>query len=82
MRFYTRQHRFYCGVDWHARTLHVCVLDPDGQVVYDKSLPCQPKAFLHAVTPCCRWRTYWLSWTSCRAEVTSCLVQPLAGTKA
>jgi hypothetical protein len=24
MRFYTRQHRFYCGVDLHARTMHVC----------------------------------------------------------
>src|SRR6516165_9747731 len=27
MRFYSRQHRFYCGVDLHARTMHVCVLD-------------------------------------------------------
>jgi hypothetical protein len=27
MRFYTDQHRFYRGVDLHARTLVVCTLD-------------------------------------------------------
>ncbi len=26
-RSYTQQHRFYAGIDLHARTLHVCVLD-------------------------------------------------------
>jgi hypothetical protein len=24
MRFYTKQHPFYCGIDLHARTLYVC----------------------------------------------------------
>jgi hypothetical protein len=33
MRFYTTQHRFYCGVDLHARTMHLCVLDQAGTVV-------------------------------------------------
>jgi hypothetical protein len=27
MRFYTGQHRFYCGVDLHARTMCLCILD-------------------------------------------------------
>jgi hypothetical protein len=27
MRFYTRQHRHYCGVDLHARTMYICVLN-------------------------------------------------------
>ena len=27
MRFYNRQHRFYVGIDLHARFMHVCVLD-------------------------------------------------------
>jgi hypothetical protein len=30
MRFYNQQHRFYCGIDLHARTLAVCILDADG----------------------------------------------------
>jgi len=27
MRFYTGQHRHYCGVDLHARSMYVCVLE-------------------------------------------------------
>jgi hypothetical protein len=27
MRFYDRQHRYYAGIDLHARTMHLCVLD-------------------------------------------------------
>ena len=27
MRFYQQQHGFYCGIDLHARTMHVCVVD-------------------------------------------------------
>ena len=33
MRFYNQQHRFYAGVDLHARTLSLCVLDADGNLV-------------------------------------------------
>ena len=36
MRFYTRQHRFYCGVDLHARSMYVCVLDQEGNVLVSK----------------------------------------------
>src|SRR3989442_13775169 len=27
MRFYTKQHQFYCGIDLHARTMYLCVLN-------------------------------------------------------
>jgi hypothetical protein len=33
MRFYDQQHGFYAGVDLHARTLHLGVLDSSGNVV-------------------------------------------------
>jgi hypothetical protein len=46
MRFYTQQHRFYCGVDLHARTMYLCILDGAGQVVYDKNLAAARDAFL------------------------------------
>ena len=36
MRFYTSQHQFYCGIDLHARTMHLCILDHDGNVVFDQ----------------------------------------------
>ena len=70
MRFYSHQHRFYCGIDLHARSMHVCILDHDGQVVYDQNLSCQPQAFLRAVAPFrdglvvgveCMFAWYWLA---------------------
>ena len=30
MRFYQQQHPYYCGIDLHARTMHVCVVDDSG----------------------------------------------------
>ena len=38
IRFYNRQHRFHCGVDLHARTMYLCILDANGQVVFAKNL--------------------------------------------
>ena len=34
MRFYTDQHRYYCGIDLHARSMYVCVLDQEGQTTF------------------------------------------------
>jgi transposase len=39
MRFYTQQHRFYCGIDLHARLLAVCIVDQAGTVVLRKQIP-------------------------------------------
>src|SRR6516165_2052746 len=30
----------YAGIDLHARSMHVCVLDAGGTVVYDRNLAC------------------------------------------
>ena len=30
MRLYQHPHPYYCGVDLHARTMHVCVVDDGG----------------------------------------------------
>jgi transposase len=70
MRFYTRQHRFYCGVDLHARTLALCILDNQGQVVARLTVAASPKAVLDALAPfrddlalaCeCMFAWYWLA---------------------
>ena len=34
MRFYQGQHRFYCGIDLHARTMYLCILEHDGNIVW------------------------------------------------
>ena len=76
MRFYTTQHAFYCGVDLHARTMYVCVLDQAGEVRVHRNLPTRPDAFLKAVEPFredlvvgveCLFCWYWLA-DLCAAE--------------
>ncbi|HEV3260462.1 MAG TPA: IS110 family transposase [Gemmataceae bacterium] len=70
MRFYTQQHRFYAGIDLHARTRHVGVLDAAGAVVLDRNLPCHFETLLQAIAPFrdgivigveCMFGWYWLS---------------------
>ncbi len=51
MRFYKGQHRYYCGIDLHARTLYLCVLDSQGEVRLHKRLRCEREALLHALEP-------------------------------
>ena len=51
MRFYKQQHAFYCGVDLHARTMYLCILDQGGTIVLHKEVPADPDAFLKAIAP-------------------------------
>ena len=49
MRFYTTEHRYYCGVDLHARNMYLRVLDKSGNVRCHRRVPAQRDAFLGAV---------------------------------
>lgn len=51
MRFYTKQHRYYCGIDLHARSMYVYVLDPQGEIPVHRNMPCAPDSFLKAIAP-------------------------------
>ena len=51
MRFYTGQHAYYCGIDLHARSMYVCVLDRTGEAVAHRNLPAEPAAFLEFIQP-------------------------------
>lgn len=70
MRFYNEQRLFYCGVDLHARTMYLCILDREGNIVLHKNIKTQPAALLRAVEPfreglvigCeCMFAWYWLA---------------------
>ena len=76
MRFYQQQHGFYCGIDLHARTMHVCVVDADGRTREHVNLPCDAGRFLKLIEPfrgqlvvsCeCLFAWYWLA-DLCQAE--------------
>jgi Transposase len=51
MRFYTQPHQGYCGIDLHARTMYVCILSRDGEVVLHRTMKTTPEAFLKAIAP-------------------------------
>ena len=51
MRFYQQQHQFYAGIDLHARTLYLCVLDQAGSVVRSVNLKADPATLLTALAP-------------------------------
>lgn len=51
MNVYTGIHSYYCGIDLHARTMYVCILDKDGKKVYHKNIHCRPDRFLQAIEP-------------------------------
>ena len=51
MKLYTRNHKHYCGVDLHARSMYVCVLNQAGDVLLHRNLQCEPALFLAAVGP-------------------------------
>ena len=70
MNVYTKQHSYYCGIDLHARTMYVCILDNTGKKVYHKNIPCKPDRFLQAIEPFrgdlvvgveCIFCWYWLA---------------------
>lgn len=51
MRFYNNSHPFYCGIDLHARSLYVCILDDLGDTVLHKEISAKPQALLRLLEP-------------------------------
>ena len=51
MRFSTTQHPCYCGIDLHARTMYVCLLDQSGEILVPRTMQTTPEAFLHVMAP-------------------------------
>jgi len=51
MTFYNRQHQFYCGIDLHARTMFVVILDQAGEVLVERNIKTDPKQFLDLLAP-------------------------------
>jgi hypothetical protein len=70
MRFYVAQHRYYCGIDLHARRMYICILDAEGQVRVHRNGPATAEHFLATIAPYredlvvaveCIFTWYWLA---------------------
>jgi hypothetical protein len=70
MRFSTTQYPLYCGLDLHARTMYVCILDQRGEVLGHRNRKTNPETFLKTIAPyreglvvavACMFTWYWLA---------------------
>ena len=70
MKFYSKQHAFYCGIDLHARTMYLCIVDADGEVHLHRNYHTRPDLFLRAIAPYredlvvaveCIFTWYWIA---------------------
>jgi len=53
MRFYTKQHQFYCGIDLRARTMYVCIMDHEGTILIHRNMPAAADALADVPQPYC-----------------------------
>jgi transposase len=76
MKFYTQTHKHYCGIDLHARSLYVCILDSLGKTLVHRNINATPQALLRVVQPYqedlvigveCMFTWYWVA-DLCRDE--------------
>lgn len=72
MRFYTKTHEHYCGIDLHTKMMYVCILDNQGDIVLHKNIPTDASKFLALIAPYrdnlvigveCIFSWYWLADT-------------------
>ena len=76
MRFYNRQHRHYCGIDLHVKTMYVCILDAPARCSCTATCRRRRRRFSRSSAPYredlvvaaeCMFTWYWLA-DVCAAE--------------
>ncbi len=70
MTFYTKQHKYYCGIDLHTKVMYLCIMDQTGEILYHKNIQTDADVFLKAINPyredlvvCveCMFTWYWIA---------------------
>ena len=70
MTFYTKEHKHYCGIDLHAKTMYLCILDNKGAVLLHRNIKTDREAFLKAIRKYrddlvvaveCTFTWYWIA---------------------
>jgi transposase len=78
MKFYTQQHQYYCGIDLHARSMYLCILDREGNIVLHKNMKTDPENCLRAIAPFredlvvaveCIFTWYWVADLCAEEEI-------------
>ena len=80
MRFYTKQHKFYCGIDLHTKKMYLCILDETGEIRLHRNIKTDRELFLKAIAPYrddivvaveCMFTWYWIGML--REQCNSCV---------
>lgn len=70
MRFYTKQHKYYCGIDLHTKKMYLCILDSTGEIVLHRNIKTDRDVFLKTIEPFredvvvaveCMFTWYWIA---------------------
>jgi transposase len=70
MRFYTKQHQYYCGIDLHAKSMYVCIVNQEGKTLFHQNLPTSPQSLRSVIQPYvphiamaveCMFTWYWIA---------------------
>ena len=76
MKFYTQQHKYYCGIDLHTQKMYVCIIDDKGEIKEHRNMKTDRDLFLKIIAPFredivvaveCIFTWYWLA-DLCNAE--------------
>ena len=51
MHFSSKQPRYACGIDLHARTMDGCILAQGGEILRHRPMKTSPDALLNAIAP-------------------------------
>ncbi len=51
MNFYNNLHPYYCGIDLHARSLYVCIIDQEGNTCIHKEISANPDKLYSILEP-------------------------------
>jgi transposase len=70
MRFYTKQHKYYCGIDLHTKKMYLCIVDSSGEIVLHRNIKTDRNVFLKTIEPFredivvaveCMFTWYWIA---------------------
>ncbi len=70
MKFYTKTHQHYCGIDLHTKNLYVCIIDHDGEILVHKNIKANADALMRLIKPYleglvigveCMFSWYWIA---------------------
>jgi len=49
MQFYTKTHPYNCGIGLHTKTMYVCILNNEGEIVLHQNIKSQAEPFIELI---------------------------------